>query len=83
LFSNALEDTWANPDGQFEVLKAADDIYRMASRGGLDSFNIPPVGELSPGLLGYWKRKGKHSMTAEDWKLFCDYADRHLKPKGS
>ncbi|MFN6051094.1 MAG: acetylxylan esterase, partial [Planctomycetia bacterium] len=23
LFTNAVEDTWANPDGQFEVLKAA------------------------------------------------------------
>lgn len=81
LFSNALEDTWANPDGQFEVLKAADGAYRLLSPGGLDSINLPPVGELSPGLLGYWKRKGKHSMNAEDWKVFCDYADRHLKPK--
>lgn len=79
LFSNALEDTLANPDGQFEVLKAADPVYRLVSPGGLDSVNIPPLGELSPGLLGYWKRSGKHSMTAEDWKYFCLYADRYLK----
>lgn len=80
LFANALEDTWANPDGQFEVLKAADGAYRLLSPGGLESSTLPPVGELSPGLLGYWKRKGKHSMNAEDWKVFCDYADRYLKP---
>ena len=29
LFSNAVEDTWANPDGQFEVLQAADPVYRL------------------------------------------------------
>lgn len=80
LFANALEDNWANPDGQFEVLKAADAAYRLLSPGGLESPTIPPVGDLSPGLLGYWKRKGKHSMNAEDWKVFCDYADRYLKP---
>src|SRR5205085_5634423 len=29
LFSNAVEDQWANPDGQFDVLKAADPVYRL------------------------------------------------------
>ena len=32
LFPNAVEDQWANPDGQFEMLKAADPVYRLLER---------------------------------------------------
>ena len=37
LFSNAVEDTWANPDGQFQVLQAAEPVYRLLNAGGLDA----------------------------------------------
>jgi hypothetical protein len=79
LFSNALDDQWANPSGQFEVLQAADPVYRFLGAGGLEAKSMPPLGQLSPGTLGYYIRPGKHSMTAQDWKVFLDFADRHLK----
>ena len=37
LFTNAVEDTWANPDGQFEVLKGADPVYRFLGVEGLEA----------------------------------------------
>ena len=39
---------------------------------------MPPPGKLIEGKLGYYIREGKHSMTREDWKVFCDFADRHI-----
>ncbi len=78
LFSNALEDQWANPTGQFEVLKAADPVYRFLGSTGLEVTDIPELGKLSPGVLGYYIRAGKHSMTAEDWGIFLNYADHHF-----
>jgi hypothetical protein len=30
--------------------------------------------------LGYYLRDGKHSMSADDWEAFLDFADVHLKP---
>lgn len=78
LFTNAVEDTWANPDGQFEVLKAAEPVWKLLGAGGLDSRDRPPAGTLSSGTLGYYIRAGKHSMTREDWKVYLDYADKHL-----
>ena len=77
LFSAAQEDQWANPAGQFEVLKAADPVYRFLGVDGLGGVSeMPAMGELAGGRLGYYIREGKHSMTAADWGVFLDFADR-------
>jgi hypothetical protein len=79
LLSNALEDQWANPTGQFEVLQAADPVYRLLNAGGLASPRIPEPEQLSAGRLGYYIRPGKHSMTRDDWKVFLDFAEAHFR----
>ncbi len=78
LYANATEDKWANPQGQFEMLRSADAVYRLLGAGGLETKEMPEVGKLSDGVLGYYIRPGKHSMTRGDWKVFLDYADKHL-----
>jgi hypothetical protein len=79
LFSNAQEDQWADPDGQFNMLKAADPVYRFLGVDGLKEGAKPELGKLIDSRLGYFIRAGKHSMSTEDWKVFLDFADRHLK----
>jgi hypothetical protein len=84
LFTNAIEDTWANPEGQFQVLKAADPVYCFLGVEGLGAERMPPPGKLLASRLGYYIRPGKHSMGREDWKVFLDFADKQLgKPAGS
>jgi hypothetical protein len=78
LFTNAVEDSWANPAGQFQVLLAADPVYRFLGVDGLAAKQPPEIGKLMDSRLGYWIRDGKHSMTRDDWKLFVDFADKHL-----
>jgi hypothetical protein len=80
LFSNAEEDQWANPAGQFEVLRAADPVYRFLGAEGLGAERVPELGKLLDSRLGYFIRKGKHAMTAEDWGVFLDFADKNLRP---
>ena len=82
LFSNAQEDQWANPSGQFEVLQAADPVYRFLGVEGLTAKEMPPLRRLVDSRLGYYIREGKHSMTADDWEVFMNFADRHFgRPK--
>lgn len=81
LLSNAEEDTWANPDGQFEVLKGAAGVYKLFGLPGVETPTRPPAGKLLKGRLGYYIRPGKHSMTASDWGVFMDYADSYLKKR--
>jgi hypothetical protein len=78
LLSNAVEDQWANPAGQFEMLRAADPVYRLLGSGGLHAQAIPEVGTLVDGPLGYWIRPGKHAMTKPDWETFVRFADEHF-----
>ncbi|HEX4607768.1 MAG TPA: acetylxylan esterase [Urbifossiella sp.] len=79
LFTNAAEDLWANPSGQFEVLKAANPAYRLYGVDGITTDAMPPLNQLVASRLGYWIRPGKHAMTPADWKTYMDFADVWLK----
>ena len=82
LLGSATEDLWANPTGQFEMLKAADKVYRLVGTDGLAAEKMPEVNQVVDSTLGYFIRPGKHSMTKDDWKVFLDFADKHFgKPK--
>lgn len=78
LYTNAVEDQWANPDGQFEMLKGADSVYRLFGAEGLEATERPEIGKLLDSKLGYFIRPGKHSMNRQDWGVFLDYADKQL-----
>jgi dienelactone hydrolase len=79
LLSCATGDQWANPAGQFEMLRAADPVYKLLAGDGLGAAEMPPEGKLIDSRLGYYIRPGKHSMTREDWKVWLDYADKWMK----
>ena len=79
LLSCATDDQWANPRGQFEMLRAADPVYRLIAGDGLGATEMPETGKLLDSRLGYYIRPGKHSMTREDWKVWLDYADKWLR----
>jgi hypothetical protein len=79
LLTNAVEDTWANPHGQFEVLQAAGPVYRLLGAGGLGAKRFPATGKLVDSTLGYYIRPGKHSMGKEDWMVWLEYVDKHLR----
>ncbi len=76
LFSAGQDDQWANPAGQFQVLQAADPVYRFLGVQGLAAKEMPPLGKLVDSRLGFYIREGKHSMTPGDWGVFMDFADK-------
>lgn len=80
LYTNAQEDQWANPSGQFEMLRQATPVYALFGVDGLKAEKAPAPGDpLISSRLGFWLREGKHSTTPEDWKIFLDFCDVHLK----
>ena len=81
LLTNGTLDTWANPAGQFDALKAADGVYRLLGVKGIEDQAMPEPGRIVGDRLAYHLRPGKHAMTPDDWDTFLAFADRHLKTK--
>ena len=42
---------------------------------------MPSQRKLVDSRLGYYIREGKHSMTADDWEVFMNFADRQFDRK--
>jgi dienelactone hydrolase len=83
LFTNAEKDPWANPGGQFEVLRAANPAYKLYGEDAITATQMPKPGDpLIDSRLGYWIRAGEHSMIPEDWEIWMAFADKWLKSKG-
>jgi dienelactone hydrolase len=80
LFTAASEDLWANPSGQFEILRAATPVYRLLGVEGLTADRAPAAGEkMADGRLGYFMRAGKHAITPVDWAAALDFADKWMR----
>jgi hypothetical protein len=80
LFTAAKGDVWANPSGQFEVLKAAAPVYELLGIERIISDKAPGTGEtVVDSRLGYFIRGGEHSMTPVDWDACLDFADKWLR----
>jgi dienelactone hydrolase len=80
LFTNAAEDLWANPSGQFDVLKAANPAYKLYGYDGLTAQKMPSADDpLIDSRLGYWIRAGQHSMLPTDWRVWMEFTDNWMK----
>jgi hypothetical protein len=79
LYPNAAEDLWANPSGQFDMLKRATPVYKLLGVEGIGSESVPAEGKLLDSRLGYFIRAGKHAMTPADWEAYLGFTDKWMK----
>jgi hypothetical protein len=78
--TGGTQDQWADPRGEFLAEVAAGPVYRLLGKRDLGTGELSPLDvALTSGELGYHYHTGGHTITAEDWKAFLDFADRHLK----
>lgn len=83
LVSAATEDQWSNPAGQFDMTVAASPAYRLFGVDGVRAQSMPAPGQMVGRGLGFYLREGRHSMNADDWRAFMDFADQEWgKPAG-
>lgn len=76
--ASAEDDDWADPQGEFLAVKAAEPVYRMFGHTGPAGLDVPPVNTPDGAALRYHIRTGPHAMTEFDWACYLDFADRWL-----
>jgi len=77
---SAVEDTWADPEGEFLSGVHAAPVYNLYGLTGLKTTDMPPLDQpINDGHIGYHIRTGYHTVTDDDWMWFMDYADKHWR----
>lgn len=77
--ASATEDQWADPKGEFLAGVHASPVYTFLGKEGLPTQTMPKPEKQVMGSIGYHIRTGKHDITAFDWKMFMNFADKHLE----
>jgi hypothetical protein len=79
LLNTGSEDKWSDPRGEFLAAQAASPAYVLFRKQGLAGVTQPALDTPVLRDLGFHEHTGRHAILATDWKVFLDFADRHLK----
>jgi len=77
---SGVQDTWADPRGEYLSAYHASEVYRLLGKQGLTTESSPRVGQaIIESDVGYHNRAGGHSIEMFDWLRFLEFAEYHLK----
>ena len=81
---SAEDDFRANPDAEFACAKKASSAWKEYGKNGLIAPEKAKTGEkYFEGNIGYYKRKGRHYFSREDWQNLLCFFDQKIKDKNS
>lgn len=78
--ASAIDDTWADPRGEFASGVHAGPVYELLGKRGLPVETLPPLSEpILESEIGFHIRAGGHSVELEDWQNFLRFMEIHMK----
>ena len=77
--ASAVEDDWADPEGEYLSALYASPVYELYGKKGLAS-PMPAVDSpMMEGDVAYHIRKGGHDINLYDWMQYVKFADKYFK----
>jgi hypothetical protein len=77
--ASAIDDRWADPNGEFLGAKNAEPVYALYGKKGLGVATQPAVDTPVGAQIRYHVRTGKHDVTAYDWVQYLKFADQCVR----
>ena len=81
LVCSAQQDRWADPRGEFLAAQGADAVYRLLGTDGMSAKKMPGLSKPVLSRIGYHIRPGRHDVKDQDWTVYMDFADKHMRGK--
>ena len=73
--ASATEDEWADPRGEFLAALAAEPVFVLLGRPGLEVTEMPAPDRSVGSWVRYHLRTGPHNITSWDWEQYSRAAD--------
>jgi hypothetical protein len=83
LLQTGDKDYWSDPKGEFLAARAADPVYRLLGKQGLETDQMPSAGTPILHTLGYYMHAGGHGTIPSDWDQYLAFLRMHLQQSGN
>ena len=80
LLQTGDSDGWSDPKGEFLSAVAAEPVYRLFGKRGLERAEMPAPGEPILNDMGYYMHAGGHGTLPGDYDVFIDFMRKHFLP---
>jgi hypothetical protein len=71
-------DYWSDPKGEFLSAEAAEPVYMLLGKKGLETNVMPPAGQAILNTLGYYMHAGGHGAMPADYDIFIKFLKMHF-----
>lgn len=79
LLQTGETDRWSDPKGEFDAAIAAEHVYELLGKKGLEIDVLPEAGTPVLNDLGYYMHSGGHGTLPADYDIFIDFMNMHFK----
>jgi hypothetical protein len=79
LLQTGSTDLWSDPKGEFLAAVAADPVYKLLGKRGLETDEIPKAGQPILHDIGYLMHEGGHGTIPSDWDTYLQFLEMHLR----
>lgn len=79
LLQTGNTDYWSDPKGEFLAAVAAEPVYNMLGKEGLNTDKMPDVEKPILNDLGYYMHNGGHGTLPTDYDIFIEFMKKHFK----
>ncbi len=83
LLQTGDSDGWSDPKGEFLAAIAAEPVYRLFGKRGLETKVMPDPGEAILHDVGYYMHAGGHGTLPSDYDIFIKFMKKHFIEDGS